>query len=230
MRPAEADESAPLAELYGRSRAAARMPPGVHTAEEDRAWFAARLRDGEHELWVAERDGPLLGYAMATRTWLDHLFVDPQAQGRGVGGVLLDTVKGVRPGGFCLWVFEVNAPAREFYRRRGLVELERTDGSGNEEHAPDVRMAWPGLDPMAFYRGLIDEVDDSLGELLSRRVALTRAVQAVKPSTDRDHAREREIAERLAGIAPELGADRLLRIVQTLITESLEVAGDDGSR
>ena len=29
-------------------------------------------------------------------------------------------------------------------------------------------MAWPGADPLAFYRGLIDEVDDQLGDLLAR--------------------------------------------------------------
>ena len=46
------------------------------------------------------------------------------------------------PGGFCLWVFETNTPARGFYARHGLVELERTDGAGNEEKQPDIRMAW----------------------------------------------------------------------------------------
>ena len=228
IRVAEPGESAALAAVYGRSRAAAAMPPGIHTADEDRGWFADRLDDGDHEVWVAERGGSVLGYAMATRTWLDHLFVDPPAQGRGVGETLLDTVKGVRPGGFCLWVFETNTPARDFYRRRGLVELERTDGSGNEEGAPDLRMAWPGQDPVAFYRGLIDEVDDGLGDLLARRVALTRAVQDAKESGERDPAREREIAERLARVAPQLGADRLGRIMHTIISESLDVAAQHG--
>ncbi len=222
IRPAEPGESDVLAALYGRSRAAAAMPPSIHTADEDRAFFAARLRDDEHELWVAEREGAPLGYAMITTGWLDHLFVDPATQGAGVGGALLDTVKGLRPEGFCLWVFEANEPARRFYRERGLVELERTDGSGNEERAPDVRMAWPGPDPVSFFRRLIDEVDDSLGELLARRVALTRAVQEAKTDPSRDPERERQIAERLAEVAPELGAERLTRIVHTIITESLD--------
>ena len=222
IRPAEPEESDAVAALYGRSRAAAAMPPGIHTAEEDRSWFGARLRDSEHEVWVGERDGSLLGYALATSTWLDHLFVDPDVQGTGVGGALLDTVKGVRPDGLCLWVFESNTPARAFYERRGFVALERTDGSGNEERSPDVRMAWPGQDPVTFFRRLIDEVDDSLGDLLARRVALTRAVQEVKESRERDAAREREIAERLARLAPELGADRLARIVHAIVTESLD--------
>jgi chorismate mutase len=198
------------------------MPADVHTAEEHLNWFAARL--GDHEAWVAEDDGGLLGYALFTATWLDHLFVEPSRQSAGVGAALLDVVKGVRPDGFCLWVFETNVRARAFYTRHGLVELERTDGSGNEEKAPDVKMAWPGRDPVAFYRGLIDDVDDALAEQLARRVALTRVVQSVKGSTDRDAAREREIAERMARVAPELGADRLARIVHAIITESLEAS------
>jgi chorismate mutase len=199
------------------------MPPGIHTAEEDRGWFAARLRDGGHDVWVAEdADGLLLGYALLTATWLDHLFVEPERQSAGVGGALLDAVKGLRPEGFCLWVFESNVPARTFYARRGLVDLERTDGSGNEEKAPDVRMAWPGRDPVAFFRGLIDEVDDSLADLLARRAALTRVVQDVKGTRERDPGREAEIVERMARAAPELGPDRLSRIVHAIITESLD--------
>jgi chorismate mutase/GNAT superfamily N-acetyltransferase len=227
LRPAEPGESGAVAALYGESRRAAEpaMPPAVHTPEEDREWFAARLRDGEHEVWVAEHDSVLAGYAMATSTWLDHLFVAPASQSTGVGSALLDLVKGVRPDGFSLWVFESNEPARAFYRRRGLVELERTDGAGNEERAPDVRMAWPGRHPVAFFRGLIDEVDTALAGLLAQRVALTRAVQDVKQSGDRDEAREREIASRMALVAPELGSERLARIVHAIITESLEAVG-----
>jgi chorismate mutase len=224
IRQAEPQESDALADLYGRSRRAAEpaMPPAVHTGEEDRGWFAARLRDGQHEAWVAERDGVLLGYALVTATFLDHLFVEPDAQAAGVGGALLDLVKGIRPDGFCLWVFESNAPARGFYAHRGLVDLERTDGAGNEERAPDVKMAWPGRDPVAFYRRLIDDVDDALAELLSRRVALTRAVQSAKGPVGRDAPREREIATRMAAASPELGPDRLARIVHAIITESLD--------
>ena len=92
-------------------------------------------------------------------------------------------VTSLRPDGFCLWVFESNTPARAFYPGRGCVELERTDGSANEEKAPDIRVAWPGPRPAAgFLRGLIDETDLVLGDVLARRTALTRAVQSVKPS------------------------------------------------
>jgi ribosomal protein S18 acetylase RimI-like enzyme len=58
--------------------------------------------------------------------------------------VLLDLAKALQPAGLQLWVFETNVGAQRFYRRHGFVEVERTDGAGNEEKAPDIRMAWPG--------------------------------------------------------------------------------------
>jgi chorismate mutase len=203
------------------------MPPAVHTNAEDRRWMADRLADGEHEAWVATLpDGRIAGYALLTRVWLDHLFVAPDHLGLGIGTALLEVVKSLRADGFCLWVFESNTGARRFYARHGLVELERTDGTANEERAPDIRMVWPGADPLRFLRGLIDEVDEQLGDLLARRAALTRAVQGFKTDHARDPAREREIAEAMARRAPALGAERLARIVHTVITESLDAARD----
>jgi hypothetical protein len=70
--------------------------------------------------------------------------------GKGIGSALLDLAKALRPRGFDLWVFEVNTPARRFYERHGLVELDRTDGSGNDERAPDCRYGWR---PSAAFSG-----------------------------------------------------------------------------
>lgn len=222
IRPAEASDAEAVAAVQLRSRAAAAMPPGVHTDDEVRAWLAGRL--ATDEVWVAESDGEVVGYARMTETWLDDLYVAPEHAGRGIGSALLDLAKARRPGGFCLWVFEMNEPARAFYARQGLVELERTDGAANEERSPDVRMAWPGADPLAFLRSLIDEVDEQLGDLLARRAALTRAAQAHKDDPSRDPAREQEIAAALAERAPALGQERLARIVHAIITESLDAA------
>jgi chorismate mutase len=154
----------------------------------------------------------------------------PGAQRAGVGSTLVDLAKAVRPAGFGLWVFEMNAPARAFYRRHGFVELERTDGGANEEHAPDVKMVWPGSDPLGYFRSLIDEVDLVLGDVLARRAALTRVVQEHKRASSavadpaRDAAREQEIAARVAEIVPELGLERVGRIVHAIISESLDAS------
>jgi len=222
LRPATRDDADALAAVHLASRRAAAMPPAVHPDAEVRAWLRARL--ASDEAWLAEVDGRPVGYARFTPTWLDDLYVRPEYAGRGIGSALLDVVKAQRRDGFCLWVFETNAPARAFYARHGLVELERTDGSANEERSPDLRLAWPGRRPLAFLRGLIDEVDAELGDLLARRVALTGAVQDVKHDTTRDPARERAIAESLALRAPALGPDRLARIVDAIVTESLAAA------
>lgn len=226
LRPAEAEDARAIADLYTAARVAAvpMMPPARHTNDEDRAWFAGKLAQDTHEAWVAVSDGSLLGYALLTRSWLDHLFLRPDVTGQGIGTLLLDLVKSLRPEGFALWVFESNTRARRFYARAGLVELERTDGSGNEEKAPDVKLVWPGSEPLVYFRGLIDDVDAQLGDLLARRAALTRAVQEHKHDPTRDPARERAIAETMAQHAPALGADRLARIVDVIVTESLDAA------
>ena len=229
LRRALEDDAGQLASVHLDSRQRAAMPPGVHTDDEVRRWLAGRLRSDD-EIWLAEVDGAVAAYARMAESWLDDLYVAPPFAGQGLGSALLDLVKSLRPDGFCLWVFESNHPARDFYERRGLVALERTDGAGNEERAPDVKMAWPGTDPLGFYRRLIDEVDDRLGDVLAGRVALTRAAQGHKRDTTRDPLREREIAERLATRAPELGPDRLGRIVHTIITESLDAAAGGQSR
>lgn len=227
LRPATTDDLPGIAELYQRVRAASvpAMPPLVHTPAEVVAHVTG-WDLGAREVWIAEAER-LVGFMTLTSTWLESLYVAPDAQREGVGSALLEVATSTRPGGFALWVFESNQGARRFYRRHGLIELEGTDGSANEEQSPDIRMAWPGEEPVRFLRGQIDEVDHDLAQLLSRRVALTAAVQEHKPvagEAGRDPHREREIAERMAQHAPTLGVDRLQRIVHAVITESLDAA------
>jgi chorismate mutase/GNAT superfamily N-acetyltransferase len=226
LRAASPADAAALGEVYVAARTAAfpAMPPSVHTEEEDRAhWGAAVARCTD--VWVAERAGRVVGFAALTGDWLDALYVHPDSQGHGVGAALLDLVRSSRPAGFSLWVFESNLPARRLYEGRGLVTLERTDGADNEEHQPDLRMAWLGEDPLAFLRRQVDAVDDELAALLARRAALTAAIQPVKPVSGhagRDADREAEIAGRMASRAPALGAERLRRIMHEVITASLD--------
>ena len=225
LRPAETEDLPGVADLYLRVRADAvpMMPAPEHTAAEVRAWVR-RWDLRRQDVWVAEAAGRLLGYARAASAWLDDLYVDPAHQRAGIGTMLLELVRASRPDGFCLWVFESNRPARSFYRRHGLVELEHTDGSGNQERAPDLRVAWPGERPVTFFRKLVDEVDAELGELLARRAALTRAIQPYKSERSRDPERERAIARDMARRAPALGDERLARIMHVIITESLGAA------
>jgi GNAT superfamily N-acetyltransferase len=146
LRPAGPEDGSAVADVYLAARRAAvvsgAMPAPVHPEHEIRAWLADRL--SHDETWVAEESGEVVAFARLTPEWLDDLYVHPDHAGAGIGSALLDLVKGLRPDGFGLWVFESNHGARRFYRRHGLVEVERTDGSGNEEGAPDVRVVWTG--------------------------------------------------------------------------------------
>lgn len=234
LRPALSEDLPELAELFIATRRAAvpAMPLPVDGDDEIREWFATLTLGtgpGAKQIWVAETDsvsgGDLLGFAVVDGSWLDSIYVGPQHQARGIGSALLEVVKAQAPSGFALWVFASNTSARGFYHRHGLIELEHTDGSANAEGAPDVRMAWPGLDPISYLRSQIDEVDDELALLLARRFALTAGVQGYKASPGhdgRDPERERAIAERMAAHTPGLDARAIGRIMHTVIEESLD--------
>ncbi|MGC4112445.1 MAG: GNAT family N-acetyltransferase [Nocardioides sp.] len=145
LRAAEPDEWRTVADLYSSVRRAAvpQMPPAAYTDEEHREQYRRHvLEDDGHSVWVAESEGRLVGLALCTSTFLDGLYVDPRAQRQGIGSLLLDVVEATHPDGYELWVFQSNLAARRLYARRGLVEVERTDGSDNDERAPDIRMAW----------------------------------------------------------------------------------------
>ena len=225
LRPAGPDDLSAVADLFLATRAAAvpQMPP-VADPDDARRWVLGWELD-PREVWLAESDDAVVGFAVLEHSWLAGLYVDPARQRDGVGGALLDLVKAQRPQGFALWVFDSNEPARAFYRRHGLVELEHTDGADNMERSPDLRMAWPGADPIGYFRSEIDDVDQVLAVLLGRRAALTGAVQdhkGVSGHAGRDPDREREIALRMSTHAPGLGPDAVARIMHMVIAESLD--------
>lgn len=144
VRPGDEDDLPRLAELFWAARAAAvpLMPPSARSLTDVREHYLGLLGAGR-EVWVAEDDAGVSGFVSLAGDWLEDLYVRPDAQGDGVGAALLDVVKALRPGGFALWVFASNTPARAFYARHGLVEREHTDGTANEERAPDIRVEWP---------------------------------------------------------------------------------------
>lgn len=229
VRPATSADLPEIAELYWAVRTAAvpAMPPVAGSREEVLAFVRGWAVDepSDREVWLAEDGIGLAGYAVVTGAWLDALYVDPDRQGTGIGSALLELVKARRPSGFGLWVFVSNVPARAFYLRHGLIELETTDGRDNQERSPDVRMVWPGVQPRAFLRGQIDLLDDDLAQLLARRFALTAAVQGYKSRgghVDRDPVREREIAERMARHVPGLEVERVARILDAIISEGID--------
>lgn len=132
-----------VAEVYLRARhhAIPEIPPLVHSDDEVRQWMRGVL--AEQEVWLACADNSaLLALMVLDGDWVEQLYVDPAWTGRGLGTRLLELAKQRRPDGLQLWTFVSNMRAQRFYERNGFSVEERTDGSGNEEHAPDLRYVW----------------------------------------------------------------------------------------
>jgi GNAT superfamily N-acetyltransferase len=143
IRPAVLPDAEPVAALYQRARkAAARagsIPPPVHSDDEISQWIT-HVVIPKLEPWVAERsDGTIVGMLVLEDEWIDQLYVEPDLTGQGIGARLLNLAKRERPQGLRLWTFVSNLGAQRFYERHGFAELERTDGSHNEEGAPDIQ-------------------------------------------------------------------------------------------
>jgi ribosomal protein S18 acetylase RimI-like enzyme len=111
----------------------------VHTDEDVRDWIANFVIP-KLEVWLAESaDGEIVAMLVLEAEWIDQLYVDPGFAGIGIGTQLLDFAKRARPQGLRLWTFVSNEGAQRFYERNGFKEVERTDGSQNEERAPDIQ-------------------------------------------------------------------------------------------
>lgn len=112
---------------------------GLHTPEEDRAYFRGPVFE-RCEVWGSMRQGRLAGFIAFREAWIDQLYVLPDAQGLGLGRLLLDKAKSRWPV-LKLWTFQANSRARAFYEAAGFVAIDETDGD-NEEQEPDVLYRW----------------------------------------------------------------------------------------
>lgn len=113
--------------------------PVLHTIEEGLVFFAAVLNDCTVQ--VAERNGTIIGYCAYRDGWVEHLYIDPAHQGRGIGGTLLKGAMRVNDI-LQLWTFQKNMQARSFYESYGFRLVRTTEGSGNEEREPDALYEW----------------------------------------------------------------------------------------
>ncbi|MGZ4108815.1 MAG: N-acetyltransferase family protein [Actinomycetota bacterium] len=144
LRQATPEDAGEIAEVFIASFGSLTFVPRLHTDDEHRA-FIANVVLRQQDVMVAEDEAGIAGFvAMAHGDLVEHLYVRPERQRRGVGTALLDEAKARMPDGFRLWVFQRNEPARRFYEANGLAVVELTDGSGNDEKTPDALYGWTG--------------------------------------------------------------------------------------
>ena len=108
---------------------------GLHTPEQDRSYFRGQ---GSRicQIWGAFEDAALIGIVAFREDWIDHLYVLPGEQRKGVGTALLEIAQSAFPQ-LHLWTFQRNIATRKFYVARGFIPVRQTDGD-NDENEPDI--------------------------------------------------------------------------------------------
>jgi len=136
--PSDAEAIATI-HLAAREKA---MPwlPVIHTSQEV-LYFFKNIVLAQEQVYVALTADQVAGFIAINDDWVNHLYVHPEFWRGGVGSKLLSIAKDASPT-LQLWTFQQNTMARSFYGRHEFIDVEETNGSGNEEKTPDVRMAW----------------------------------------------------------------------------------------
>ena len=111
----------------------------IHSHAEDLA-FGTLLVE-KTQVLVLRADSEMDGFLATQDDEIQALYLRRKARRKGFGKTLVDHAKSQRNQLF-LWVFQANSAAIRFYEREGFREIDRTDGSGNDEGLPDIRMMW----------------------------------------------------------------------------------------
>jgi putative acetyltransferase len=147
LRRATAEDAAVCARIHRDvMRTSLSFLPELHTAEEDFRYFSEKLFPF-NAVWVVEEAGEVVGYIAFQPHFVEHLYILPEHQDRGLGARLLEkAMAGARE--LRLWTFQANAKARRFYERHGFTAERLTDGADNEEKQPDVLYHWVRPEPV----------------------------------------------------------------------------------
>jgi len=138
VRPARPDELKACAALYERAgNQAFTWRPKHFFHARDFLRFAE-----EEEVYVAVSRGAILGILSFFRphNFVHCLYVDPSAQGFGIGSALIKTAESVADAPLSLKVDEPNEKARAFYAKHGFVTHGET---GIDQGVRWIRLTQP---------------------------------------------------------------------------------------
>ena len=115
--------------------------------EASTRWWIEHSLLVEKRVRVAHHGDQLLGFTASANGWLQHLYVDTDHQGQGIGRMLLEDAQVSSLGSLSLHVFTRNSHARRFYEAAGFILAGGSDGSSNEEQEADLTYIWTGQSP-----------------------------------------------------------------------------------
>ena len=110
------------------------------SVDEDRGFFLARILP-RCKVWIAAEDDMLRGFLALAGSYVDRLYVKPDAQRRGVGSALLRKAMVLSPKGLELHTHQKNEKACAFYAKHGFT-VARYGVSPPPESEPDVELHW----------------------------------------------------------------------------------------
>jgi len=111
-----------------------------HFFYEDQDYFRDHILK-ENKVWVVEMDQCPVAFIAMRDDFIDHLYVHPDYQNRGIGKALLEHARQISPGHLWLYTLQVNRNARAFYEKYGFV-AEKFGISPPPENEPDVEYHW----------------------------------------------------------------------------------------
>ena len=139
LRAAQPLDAGRVGDILWRFQEDTPWMPKLHATAETISFCGAMIEQGL--VRVAVEGGRVQGFVARRGEEILSLYLAAEAQGRGLGARLLLEAQGASPN-LKLWTFQRNTGAQRFYERHGFVEVERTDGSGNDENLPDIRYRW----------------------------------------------------------------------------------------
>lgn len=139
LRPATADDSDDVCDILYTFLDETPWMPRMHSRRQTRKFCHSMIARG----WVtlAEVDSKPRAFISREDQFIHALYVLRGSYGQGIGHRLLRDAQ-MQHLALELWTFQFNTGAQRFYLREGFVEMERTDGQGNDEKLPDIRYRW----------------------------------------------------------------------------------------
>lgn len=111
-----------------------------HFFYEDQEYFQAHILQ-EDQVWVVEIEKHPVAFMAMKADFIDHLYVHPDDQNRGIGKALLDCARQISPEHLWLYTLQANRNARLFYEKNGF-SAEKFGISPPPENEPDVQYHW----------------------------------------------------------------------------------------
>lgn len=111
-----------------------------HFFYEDQQYFRDHILKDD-QIWVVELNDRAVAFMAMREDFIDHLYVHPEYQNRGIGKALLDFARQRSPAHVWLYTLQINTRARVFYEKNGFV-AEKLGISPPPESEPDVEYHW----------------------------------------------------------------------------------------